>query len=390
MSIIHNSWRVFRVFPTVFKRCSSYKSKILTKPYNSHIDYRCLTSATTTSKVLTKDDKREFMAVFPDIVRDLTETNSPEINLLFSKILQYNVSGGKKIRGLTAVFSYRLLAQPEDLTEENIRLSQILGWCIEMLQAFVIMCDDVEDNSETRRGRPCWYKLPEVGLRAISDALLVECGIYNLLKKYVSDKPCYVQLVELFHNATFRTVCGQSLDCNTAMLKHFSSRYTMDRYNTIIRLKTSYYSFHLPVAVAMYQAGIYDLELHRQAKSVLLELGRYFQVQDDYLDVFGESDDTGKIGSDIQDAKCTWLAVVALHKANSTQRALFEDCYGSKDVEKVAAVKKLYEQLGLPALYSAFEEETYNLIFTQIQQLSQGLPHDLFFALLDKIHKRDR
>lgn len=69
---------------------------------------------------------------------------------------------------------------------------------------------------------------------------------------------------------------------------------------------------------------------------------------------------------------------------------MLQECYGSQDPEKIAAVKKLYEKLGLPALYAAFEEETYNLIFTQIQQLSQGLPHDLFFALLDKIHKRDR
>lgn len=45
--------------------------------------------STITNKVLTKDDKREFMAVFPDIVRDLTETHTPEINLLFSKVKTY-------------------------------------------------------------------------------------------------------------------------------------------------------------------------------------------------------------------------------------------------------------------------------------------------------------
>jgi hypothetical protein len=47
--------------------------------------------------------------------------------------LQYNVPGGKKNRGLALVFAYRMLAGKDELTPENIRLSQILGWCVEMV-----------------------------------------------------------------------------------------------------------------------------------------------------------------------------------------------------------------------------------------------------------------
>lgn len=47
--------------------------------------------------------------------------------------MQYNVSGGKKVRGLTVVYSYRMLAPENELTPENIRLAQILGWCVEMV-----------------------------------------------------------------------------------------------------------------------------------------------------------------------------------------------------------------------------------------------------------------
>lgn len=51
-------------------------------------------------------------------------------------------------------------------------------------------------------------------------------------------------------------------------------------------------------------------------------------------------------------------------------------------------VKQLYNDLGLPNTYSIYEEETYNLLNTHIQQISRGLPHDLFLKLLDKLYRR--
>lgn len=55
--------------------------------------------------------------------------------------------------------------------------------------------------------------------------------------------------------------------------------FTMDRYDAITRYKTAYYSFELPVALAMYLAGINDLEMHRQASTIMLEMGQFFQIQ---------------------------------------------------------------------------------------------------------------
>jgi len=54
----------------------------------------------------------------------------------------------------------------------------------------------------------------------------------------------------------------------------------------------------------------------------------------------------------------------------------------------VQCVKQLYNDLGLPNTYSIYEEETYNLLNTHIQQISRGLPHDLFLKLLDKLYRR--
>ena len=62
----------------------------------------------------------------------------------------------------------------------------------------------------------------------------------------------------------------------------------MSRYTAIVKYKTSYYSFYLPVVLAMNMAGIKDPELFEGAKTILLEIGHYFTVTDDFLDCFGD------------------------------------------------------------------------------------------------------
>lgn len=161
------------------------------------------------------------------------------------------------------------------------------------------------------------------------------------------------------------------------------------RYNTIVKYKTAYYTFQLPISLAMYLVGMFEPELHRQAKTVLLEMGHFFQVQDDFLDCYGNPDVTGKIGTDIAEGKCTWLSVVALQRATPHQKEILNKYYGVNEKEAIEAVKDVYEEVQIPHTYAVYEEENYNLILTHIQQLSAGLPQKLFFKILEKIYKRD-
>ncbi|PNF19861.1 Farnesyl pyrophosphate synthase [Cryptotermes secundus] len=337
----------------------------------------------------------EFNKMFPDIVRDLTHTGRhldvPRATKWFAKVLQYNMTGGKKYRGLAVVQSYRLLARNHEPTPEDIRLAIIMGWCLEMLHTSLLMTQDTVEQADTRRGKPCWYLASDLVSNAgvaLNDASLLETGIYQLLKIHFEDKPYYVDVLELFHDVSHKAIMGQVMDTETRADRSLQ-QFTMERYRTITKYRTAYHTFQMPVSLALYMAGIRDVETHRQAKTILMEMGQFYQVLADFLNCYGDPELTGRVGTDIENGKCTWLSVVALQRASDPQLQVLQECYGSKHPEKVAKVKQLYNILGLPSTYKIYEDQTYALLCTQIQQITRGLPHKLFFKFLQKVYVKD-
>ena len=268
-----------------------------------------------------------------------------------------------------------------------------LGWCIELLQAFFLVSDDIMDSSITRRGQPCWYRNPEVGMIAINDAFMLEGSIYVLLKKHFGKHESYTQLLELFHTTTFQTEVGQLCDLLTAPedvvdLDNFSA----EKHHFIVVYKTAYYSFYLPVALTLAYLHLATDENLQQAHDILIPLGEYFQVQDDYLDCFGAPETIGKIGTDIQDNKCSWLINQALKKVTPEQRKILDNNYGRKDSLNEKKVKMVYNELDLEQHYKKYEEDTVGLIRERIAKVdeSKGLKKDVFETFLMKIYKRSK
>ena len=105
--------------------------------------------------------------------------------------LIHNTIGGKCNRGLSVVDSERLLLG-RDLAPNEYLNAAMLGWMIELLQAMMLVLDDIMDSSKTRRGKPCWYLVPKIGMAAVNDATMLESAIYMLLKKYFKHHPAYV------------------------------------------------------------------------------------------------------------------------------------------------------------------------------------------------------
>jgi len=308
------------------------------------------------------------------------------------RMLTHNVRGGKMNRGLMVVESgldiLKSMGRPE--TNETVVRLAILGWCIEWLQGWLLVADDMMDDSETRRGQKCWYLHDDVQKIAINDALMIEMLVYKVLKRHFSTEPYYAQILDLFLETSFQTECGQLLDtlCMNLQLGDF----TVDRWTLIVKYKTAFYSFYASVALGMIVAGITDLAEFNACREILMIMGIYFQAQDDYLDCYATPEQLGKIGTDIQDKKCGWLFVHAYHHlASAEQKALLDKVYGKCKVKspEEAQVKELYTQLKLPELYQKYEAESYENIM-KLKGTVKQVPWSVFEAFLKKIYKRQK
>ncbi|XP_024867581.1 farnesyl pyrophosphate synthase-like, partial [Temnothorax curvispinosus] len=94
-------------------------------------------SITHSMQVMIEKESREMITTWPDIVRDIIDAikdlNIPDVVKWIEKVLQYNVLGGKKTRGLTLIYAYKMLIPNDQLTEDNIHLARILAWCVELV-----------------------------------------------------------------------------------------------------------------------------------------------------------------------------------------------------------------------------------------------------------------
>lgn len=342
-------------------------------------------------------DKEKFLAIYPLLKQELLEdlqnanelSNNPEALAWCQDMMDYNVPGGKLYRGMTVVTVVQTMnpqASPTLLCQ-----AAVCGWAIEFLQAFFLVADDVMDESTTRRGQPCWYKKPSVNLIAINDSFLLESFVFGLLKRHFAHHPAYAALQELLRDVVLKTEVGQLLDLTSQPQDAPADleRFTMDRYKAIVKYKTAFYSFYLPTALGLLLSGVTAPGAYQVARRICCAMGEYFQIQDDYLDCFGDPEVIGKVGTDIQDNKCSWLVVQALERCNDEQRKVLLENYGQWDDKKVAIVKDLYRSLDLNHVFALYEEASYTAICKELDQLKL-LPRGVFEILLQKIYKRSK
>lgn len=346
-------------------------------------------------------NREKFLAEFPQLVEELKSIlvgygMPAEAVKWYEDSLNYNTPGGKLNRGLSVVDTYVILkglSSVEDLSPAEYKKLALLGWCVELLQAYFLVADDMMDKSITRRGQPCWYRIKKVGEVAINDAFMLEAAIYALLKSHFRKESYYVDLIELFHDVTFQTEMGQLLDLITAPEDAVDlNKFSLEKHSFIVIFKTAYYSFYLPVALAMYVAGICSPKDLDQAKDVLIPLGEYFQIQDDYLDCFGTPEQIGKIGTDIQDNKCSWVINKALQLASADQRKTLDENYGRKNAECEAACRKVFTDLKIDQHYLEYEEKVAKDLMAKIAQTdeSRGFRGEVLTAFLNKVYKRSK
>jgi farnesyl diphosphate synthase len=179
-------------------------------------------SATAVYEALQTNDSRQVREAFELSFNSLTESFVSHIATEYGlpgepaervkKLLEYTCIGGKYNRGLlilSGVVDLHALENRKgaDVPKQHIEASLVLAWCVEILQSFFLVADDVMDHSLTRRGRPCWYKLPEVGLDAVNDSLILESFLFFLIEKFCSGNSWYLNVVSLFRDVSRVWIC---------------------------------------------------------------------------------------------------------------------------------------------------------------------------------------
>lgn len=273
--------------------------------------------------------------------------------------------GGKRLRPVL------LLATAEAFgIDAEKALPQALG--IEMFHNFTLLHDDVMDNAFVRRGRPTVHRRWNN-----STAILSGDAMLTMATQFVArcDSSRLEDVLKLFNTTAMEIYEGQQYDMD------FESRQdvTVDEYMEMIRLKTSVL---LACACGMgaLLAGAPD-EGRRAMYRYGELLGLAFQLQDDYLDTYGDPALFGKeIGGDIINEKKTWLWITAM----AERRDKMEEVLNRKltDYLKIKEVREIYDSLEL-------DRRSHELIERYAREgvsalKDAGLPHaaESFFTKL--------
>ena len=325
---------------------------------------------------------------------DMHPTVSSGVEEYFTKCLDYNIVGGKMSRAQTVLNSLRVCCDKMKYDAvSNMDAAMVFGWVVEILQAFFLIEDDVMDRGETRRGKPCWYLKPGVGFaNAINDGLFLEQAIYELIETNVHTKPFAREASSILRAASIRTVIGQHLDTHPP---HSVEEYTRQRWLSVVRFKTAYYTFLLPCELGILVSGKNFCQREKELlKDVCLLIGEMFQAQDDMLDCFGEKQVIGKIGRDIEETKCTWLICTAMELLGHDEELQGELIRLYSIPEKldtdVARIKEIYRFVNMEEAFAEYALELSNRIDQVIGEMQSESLKEISVWLFESIKGRNK
>lgn len=278
------------------------------------------------------------------------------------KPIKYILSiGGKRIRPVFTLMACNLYSdKPEKALQAAIAL--------ETFHNFTLLHDDIMDNASMRRNQPTVHTKWNNNIAILSgDAMCIKAYEYlaNVDAKHL--KPVF----EVFTKTALEVCEGQQFDMD------FESRgdVTIEEYLRMIELKTSV------LIAACFKTGAIIGEASEKDADLLYEFGKNigmaFQLQDDLLDVYGNSNTFGKnIGGDIISNKKTFLLISALNLAKGKTLENLHDLLIAKQIdpaEKIKNITEIYNQLGIKEILEKQMKNYFEQAFIFIGRLSVSL-----------------
>ena len=246
--------------------------------------------------------------------------------------------GGKRIRPVLTLMA-------ADIFSNDYKKAMPAALAVEVFHNFTLVHDDIMDDAPLRRGKETVHEKWDVSTGILSgDAMLILA--YQYFENY--EPVVFQKLAKLFSKTALEVCDGQQLDVD------FETRndVTINEYINMIRLKTS-----VLVAAALKMGAIVAKTNDENANLIYdfgLNLGLAFQLQDDYLDTFGDPETFGKqIAGDIIENKKTYLYLKCLEFDNKQDKEKLKFFYNQKLEEnsiKINEVTRIFEVNDIPVL----------------------------------------
>ena len=262
--------------------------------------------------------------------------------------------GGKRIRPVLTLMA-------ADIFSSDFKKALPAALAVEVFHNFTLIHDDIMDAAPLRRGKATVHEKWDTNTGILSgDAMLILA--YKYFENY--DPIIFQKLAKLFSKTALEVCDGQQLDVD------FETRndVTIAEYVNMIRLKTS-----VLVAAALKMGAIVSETNDDNADLIYsfgLNLGLAFQLQDDYLDTFGNPETFGKqIGGDIIENKKTYLYLKALEVANKNDKGKLKYLYRKKikdNAVKIADIRRIFQRNDIPLLIKEeikiYTEKAFNTL----------------------------
>lgn len=257
-----------------------------------------------------------------------------------------------------------MLAANECYTKQTNEVL-ITALAVELFHNFSLMHDDIMDKSDTRRGKPTVHKKFNENSAILSGDVMLILS-YELLAK-LKDTPYFHDIFHLYNQTAIQICTGQQLDMN------FEKEYIvtemeyllMIEYKTAVLLATS-------IQIGAILGGASNEE-QKLMYSFGKNIGLAFQIQDDLLDSFGDSINTGKkVGGDILNNKKTLLLIKALQSPNRYHKELLNNwlqTFENSD-HKIEDFKRIYEESGAMSYTIKKRDYFYNLALEDLAKTS--------------------
>lgn len=267
--------------------------------------------------------------------------------------------GGKRIRPVMCLMGNELFGE---LSNDAFHVAN----AVELFHNFTLVHDDIMDRAPLRRGMPATHiQFGEPTALLAGDVMLV--AAYDFLNKINTDH--LHKVLELF-NITARQVCeGQQLDMDFAQGHPSAENVDFDDYVEMIGLKTSVLlAASLRLGAILGGAGLGNQgHLYEFGKN----LGLAFQVQDDYLDAFGDPEKFGKqCGGDILANKKTFLLLQAIKVATHEQKNSINDLLKSNGEEKIPSMLGIYKSCNVDEWARELKQKYFSIAMGHLEDVA--------------------